>query len=1418
MEVYEEEGPQPEVYEEVVPPQVDINQRNTDALDEASLAASRGESYEEKFQQVSQDPVYRPLDGFERAEKYTPIYMQDVEKSITAKQELGEEVDRQAVVDNVTSYQEGSMGAWEGYRSQVDLHPQAEYLDDVQKNKIATISYLQDKSSQVFDEMGWTDWAEEIGTMVVSPDMENLRMSEVADLVGMDFTLKDGINYVDFLGRLSAHIKELPPKESVETIDTIIEGWEDILGNNRFSLGVLLKNLTGDYNHDTEKMMIGLGTLDQALSTTIIGTAAGRIIKSVNAINKASKMNNVQALSEIVKKGVKFELVPNGVDAEDAAGTIMPLSTINTLSPGANNRLAPQIVKEQSKVDIHLAEVDRLNSFGVGLTPKEQDIAVARKIKQMEEEEGLLGVSEVSRTDKGVTVKYRTGAGEKEQVREAVYTLDDVGNFSSDGVKGYRLYDFKITSANFRFWEDRKFLVQLPEQMQFQAAKIRESYDKAIKGALGSLNRTSFSKVDQLLTQGDEAAETYSRQDLTSGVTGIRYTEAEADAYAGIRQVVDHMYHSKNKQILDSWKASGIKVTEWAGQTQPMKRYGDVQSALTGFKQAKTRTHMIGINQGDGKFDRFIFDGPNDMDDEWLKAKYAEGYELSRVTNGRLLDMGDTKAEWALVKKGDFREPSGMVLGRREGYMPKIRKNGHFFVKRMTETSIGGKMVSGVPNTIRYFDNHADAKKWIERQDDADDLKILADGEMSAAAREDEYTNISGGLFTGARKQTEIPFGLEEQVRTGERADALHGLQRYVNHLAKQMPYNLYRMGLRQRWEKTARDLGALDKRAVGAFDELVEQLDRKHPSYGFLNDGHNQVSLISGVPTAEEKAARAASGAMAMWLERFGPFGKKLAAKVHGKDMASEISGVMRGATFHTLLGMYNPAQYLIQASGALIAFSINPVHATKAIGQSMAFQVLDRMVARNPRKMDDYLKWMEARGIDTEGYKLWNKSGLKQSITSANVDYEGLWADLPYDAGLFRRVMANDTFFFKSGELVSARVSFATAYNRWKTLHKGKEVTDSDLPDILARTEQYRLNMSRANSAKFQSGMLSVPTQFQQVNTKFMEKLFGRGELTAAEKIRMASGQAAFFGAMGVPIVGYITPVLMDHLGLNAETLNEEELTLVRNGALTWLFNDYMDINSVISGRMTLGGDFVEKVFNAAVEPTRAIEVLAGPSYSIMEKSMNGIWNVRTALSADFSAEGLDVNKVAVVTEVLAKSLAQFAGPVANSLKAYDMTHSKFYKNRAGRPIFEWTDLNAQTILFQALGFSPTEVADYYEINNRNGGMIPTGMANLDAKRITFIMNMLDGSDDEDSTQAMLWAINTIKSKYKPEDQVKLIKQVTNLIKHPEDVWEDNTRKLLEGWTSELSDGFGSMVRLSKAKTNPRVARELDERGIKE
>ena len=1439
METYRDisnENPYETYEEEAPPPSPTTNQREADAVNALALAASKGEPTEGVVEGVKNDPNYDPAYTKEKAEKDRSSYMEGIERLIQDTQAKGEAVDVQGVTDKVTAQHERSTGVHGQLYNELAKHPQYDDMDDQTKKKLVNMGYIQKKVAEVNDELGFNfSTVSDVASIAFLVDMENIRMKQAANLLGTDFGVGDYANYAEWVGRLSDHIGRLPPKESAEAVNILVDNWDTILGGNKLSLSWFLDDLKGGFNPLTKTLEAGLGTAEQTLmATPLVPLAASgyvlglpkRLYKTFNGLRRIAKTGDAKATAKVVDEGLEGNLASGGVDVEDAAGSILPLDGINKLSPGADNSLAKEVVQEQM-IDVFLKEVDKVDIYGIGLDRATQKAVIDREIQALRDTEQLKNISNVSSTSTGYNIKYTTSTSDEVIEHTGSFTYDDVTGFFSDGSKGYADLNTFITSPNARFIDDRRSVVQLPEQMQSQSARKKENYQKAVSSVYKPLNKDEVSIVDELILRGDEAQEIYTKVQLESGSMGRTYSDKEITAYLGYRKIMDHAYHSAGVDKIRDYAADNVKGLAWKGGEVPMKSYPTAKGAAEGFRQTPTESHFIAEVVGEGDVVRHSFDSAADMPDDFLTKKYGEGYELTKTVEGKRLDIsnGDS-AIWTLTKKADLKPITKNPLNYRTGYAPKINKNGNVFVKNKLgeEILVGGKKLRGAKKTHRYFGNWADAEKWRARQSNADELMLLNDREMPLSDLATEYQNIQGGMFKGPRSEKPIPYGLEEQELSAERGSALQGLERYINHLSDRVPYTLYRKAMREKWIKTAKDLGAIEGNPNVAFNELVQKIPATHPSHSFLKDLHEQVQLLNKVPTAQETKAMENAAKIAKKVSEMGPAGQRMASHLYGKGLTDSVSGALRGAAFHALLGGYNPSQYLIQASGGIIAISVDPVHGIKAVGQSMGYQVLDRMIAKNPQHMDEYLKAVEETlGIDVDGYRLWHESGLKQSITSANIDFEGLWADLPYDAGTFRRVMANDTFFFKSGELVSARISFATAYNRWKSMNKGKKADQFALQDIMARSEQYRLNMTKANSAGFQlDTRVNAALQFQQVNTKFLEKLLGSGEFTRAEKTRMVAGQVALFGSMGVPIAGAVTPVFLNFLGLNAENLTEQQMTWVRNGGLTWFFKDYMGINNIITGRISLGGDFVWDVVETFTESsTLGLTNLAmGPSYSIAENAANFIFKMGDAFGAAWHSQGTEVNSVALVGEALGESLAQFAGSTKNLMKAYDMTHSEWYKNKDGRPIFEWTTTNAQTIVAQSLGFSGMEIQDHYELNNRHGGEIKPSERNKEAKRITYLLNMYAGADESKAEEAYQMffgnktvgevGVNGLLSKYEGEDKLQIERQVNNLLTRPTETWEKNVADMLKENESKLVSGWSLAHAL--AMTSPRAAGIVD------
>ncbi len=1447
-------------YSEVLAATQDTNRRQLDALNYAARASAYGTDPVEIYQSTLADPNYDANNRSQRfleslgavAEEAQPAIQQDVASgqdtgaASSFKQSIDYifqgivpaygvarliESDKQRTIPDLKSTSKEAMLEARAY---VESIPSSSSLSTQEKDDVAFLKYVENLTAKVADDIGWNKGtvSDFLGYMV---PQENIRYEEVADILGIDYKPMDSIDYRDFLGRMSAYVRSEAPDKRQELVETLISAWPEIHGNNRIALVDTLNIISGkeDPYDDLRSLDNHLERVDQAtLGFGTIGKIIGGGMKALNTIRSTTKLKNVEAVTDIVTQGSRGYLKDSNISPMDASSVLNPMESTNTLIKGTDNTYATEAGNLQKEVDIYLDSVERINNFGLGLKEEEMAAYRDRVVTDLEAKEGIYGVTVEPIDDVSFSVSYRTKGQSGSTVVTQPYELDAVGGFVSKGGEGHINIDLKATSPVFRFVSDRKELVQLPEQIQFQGNIVQSMYDEAIRAALKpngkKLSRKEMKSLEHALIKGDEfkddrginVGKVFTRDELTKeGIEGVVLNDRAAEAYESVRKVMDHLHMAKNKEIIDLWNARGIKTINWFDTQAPVRVYEEATDAMTAFRTANTRTHWIGETDGSIK----TLKDSSELTDSLLAQKYAAGYRLVRAAENKFLKANDTAVEWAFVRADDIKAPGGLVLNYRTGYIPRIKKDAFYFVKENAEVNIGGKNFP-MTKTVRYFDSYIEASKFTDELNKLTPgkYKVLADRELSHSDLDREFINISGGLFTGKRSEG-VPFGLEKGE--GVRQDVLGSMQRYVRNLSRNVPMSMYRAGLQQRWLNHAKDVGALSKSYSGSFEDAIHanNLDIHGDSSAFLVDAHRQISFLTGVRTEDELQALARQRQIAKRLE-VGTNGANFLSRRILNSSPDGLITTLRGVNFHLLLGLYNPAQFPIQASGAFVAMSIHPVQGLKAVGQMLAYGLLDATLG-NPAQKAKALKLMRDKGFDVDGYEAWSKSGLRESIIKSNLDYNSLFTDMPYDAGLLNKILANSTFFHKSGELVSARVAFATAFNVWRETNKGAEVTNDALKAIIAKAETFRLNMTRANTAQFQKGILSLPTQFQQVNTKFFEKLLGKGELTSAQKTRLIAGQAALFGMAGIPLAKSLFPHFVDMYNQlvpeesRLDALNADPATLNawQNGMLAWMIQDYMDIESVITGRMALGQDFIENLFGLFTEQVVLSDVVLGPASTLWQGIDSSLMRTITALTYVHTAEDNTPEDYAAVAGILGDSLLDIPATTRNMMKAYDMTHSQFFRDKKGRPVFEWEDLNTQTIIAQSLGFSSQEVADWYELNYRNLGAVPKSVHGKDSDRIVKFLVDMHSESDETNARRHAMAINAILSKYsKYQDRVDLIKEVDTKIKDPSNPWGKLMLNVINDWESDLQAGLSEIHAKMKTKVSPEVARQFAEKGM--
>lgn len=238
----------------------------------------------------------------------------------------------------------------------------------------------------------------------------------------------------------------------------------------------------------------------------------------------------------------------------------------------------------------------------------------------------------------------------------------------------------------------------------------------------------------------------------------------------------------------------------------------------------------------------------------------------------------------------------------------------------------------------------------------------------------------------------------------------------------------------------------------------------------------------------------------------------------------------IMRSSVFHAKLGMFNPAQLMLQSVSTTMALAIDgsPLRAARA---PLAYWMMRTrgLSAVNPKAQGAITKAAaKAFGMDPqyldEMYDAWMRSGM-------NV-IEGEYGPLddylnPRDfmsKGTGAQALDMGTFFFKEGNNVHRGTSFSLSFMKWRDENPTKALDNAALKQITNRADLYYINMSRASNAPWQTGGkwwqqgTAVIGQFFGFQARLTELMLGN-RLSPLEKGRLFTMNSLLWG---VPIGG--------------------------------------------------------------------------------------------------------------------------------------------------------------------------------------------------------------------------------------------------------------------------------------------------------
>ena len=831
----------------------------------------------------------------------------------------------------------------------------------------------------------------------------------------------------------------------------------------------------------------------------------------------------------------------------------------------------------------------------------------------------------------------------------------------------------------------------------FQEAKLVASFNLALKEAVRGLSAEARNVVDAALVAGDEAGKVWTASELRAGNAvwgGHQMTDAQIKSYYALRDMFDYTWSVKNKEIRDMLTFQGYKRINMDGGLELLGKVPDRRptrgvSAVVGMKDGKPVVRRFGVNK--------------------LKEAEAAGNVLMR------LRVPKNGVSWAVVPKGKVGKLPATVLNKRPGYVPLVRTDITHIVKGVVRDEDGSELNHIV---FRVFGREDEAKAWAAEQNAARrtgathqyEVQKSSDYEVSNA--NDVEIQTMGGLYVDDRATTPIKYGLagiEPPRKSG-----LESLEQNFRHISTRLPMAHFRLGLTEDFRRT---FGKYLERS-GDWNSAVQR-NVDEATKAKIESAREWIKAQIRMPTTDERQWSRFMDEVGLWMEKgpnSGVTGKAWEASrrwLLANKNASPAAKI-RSMTYHATLGLFHANQLLIQGFGASLAFSMNP-----AKFPTMFRRYLATRMAITARLDPDVMPALaRAAGMDERSFmemaSTFDKSGMYNSVYT-NADYNALSLGFDVDKGLMKKTLDAGSVFVNEGELFSRGYSFMLAWDNWRTKNPVALVDDVGMDAILGETMRMSLNLTRANRAAWQQGLLSIPTQFWQITSKFLESLLGK-EWTKTEKAKILTGQLFLFGAAGVPIGELAYNAAVNFSGLSGDQLSPEAKAWAHGGAIELMSEVAVGHRLDMGSRLSVGGgvDQLVRQFiaNEITLDKAAMGAFQGPA-SRASKAFSALGPLITnPLSYEWNAEILTTH---------VNNFGRIASSWNDFHKAYKMQQHQAYitgkglqPNQAyitgpGKRLFQdqYPDWNSGVIYAQAIGFSPYEVGQYEDITEYNRKM---------------------------------------------------------------------------------------------------------------
>ena len=393
----------------------------------------------------------------------------------------------------------------------------------------------------------------------------------------------------------------------------------------------------------------------------------------------------------------------------------------------------------------------------------------------------------------------------------------------------------------------------------------------------------------------------------------------------------------------------------------------------------------------------------------------------------------------------------------------------------------------------------------------------------------------------------------------------------------------------------------------------------------------------------------------------------------------------------------------------------------------------------------------------------ELWDKTGYQDSVVQT-ADHAAAAKGYGVTMDAIKRVADAGLIAYRQGELTNRSFSFNIAIERWME-RTGKDIldiSDDDLKDIMDDANNMMLNMTRANRASWQKGVLSLPTQFLQVTTKFLETATMANRQFKKEEVgRMLLGQLALYGTAGVPVigagVGLGTMFAREIFGMDQTDIdnNPEIVKFINDGV--WGVASYMafglDIEMSSRGSLLRGiSDFVDNWF---VQESAVAEKFLGAFGHTATNFVDTLFRELRPFTVA-NAANIDFEDVySLLTNPILKSISSWN----NKEKAEFMYRLGVITNRRGRVIVRG-DFDIVDAFAQAIGFQHSSVSETFDLaalNRQQNNYVKKVVDEIILAMNDFAKEHSDGQYTEEEFAEHHQKLQLLYGLLDPEEQVR-------------------------------------------------------------